>query len=155
VNAVIGGWQMNSIIQMSMGLPLYNWTESTSTCNCFGGLQRPNYNGQPVSLGSAQTIYHWFNTTAFSAAAPYTFGNLGRTLTAVRAASAHNIDFSMFKSFTPVERLRVEFRAEAFNLTNTPIFGSPNVSLGSTTFGQVSSQENGPRQIQLGLKLLF
>jgi len=140
---------------MAVGLPLYNWGESTSTCFCFGGSQRPDLNGQPVSLGSAQSVNKWFNTAAFSAAAPYTFGNLGRTLTGVRASSAHNVDLSLFKSFKPRERLTVELRAEAFNFTNTPIFSSPNVTLGSTTFGVVSGQENTPRQVQLGLKLLF
>jgi Carboxypeptidase regulatory-like domain len=155
VQAALGGWQVNSIVTLAVGLPLYNWSESTSTCFCFGGLQRPDLNGQPVSLGSAQSVNKWFNTAAFSAAAPYTFGNLGRTLSAVRAASAHNVDFSLFKSFKPRERLTAEFRAEAFNLTNTPIFSSPNVTLGSTTFGVVSGQENTPRQIQMGIKLLF
>ena len=155
VQAALGGWQMNTIVTLAVGLPLYNWSESTSTCFCFGGLQRPNFNGQPVSLGDQQSVNKWFNTAAFSPAASFTFGNLGRTVTAVRAASAHNVDFSLFKSFKPTERLTAEFRAEAFNLTNTPIFGSPNVSLGSSLFGVVSSQENPPRQIQLGLKLLF
>ncbi len=155
VNALIENWQLNAIVTLSVGLPLYNFTESTSTCFCFGGTQRPNYNGANVSLGSAQSVNKWFNTAAFSQAAPFTFGNLGRTLTAVRADSAHNVDFSMFKSFKPVERLSIEFRAEAFNLTNTPIFSEPNTTFGSANFGVVTSQENTPRQIQLGLKLLF
>ena len=155
LDTLIGGWQVNAIMTQAIGLPLYNWSESTSTCFCFGGLQRPDLNGQAVSLGDAQSVNKWFNTAAFSAAPSYTFGNLGRTLTAVRASSAHNFDFSIFKAFKPVERLTVLFRAEAFNLTNTPIFSAPNVQLGSTLFGVVSAQENTPRQIQLGLKLLF
>ena len=155
VNALAGNWQANTIVTLAVGLPLYNFAESTSTCFCFGGLQRPDDNGQPVSLGGAQSLDKWFNTAAFSQAAPFTFGNLGRTLTAVRASGARNLDFSVFKSFKPAERLRVEFRAEAFNLTNTPIFSAPNVTLGSTLFGVVSAQENTPRQIQFGVKLLM
>ena len=155
VRALAGNWQVNAIVTLAVGLPLYNFTESTSTCFCFGGLQRPDYDGQTVSLGNAQSINEWFNTAAFSQAAPFTFGNLGRTLTAVRASSAHNLDISVFKSFKPVERLTVELRGEAFNLTNTPIFTAPNVTLGSTLFGVVSAQENTPRQIQFGLKLLM
>jgi hypothetical protein len=155
VNALIGNWQVNGILTLAVGLPLYNWSQSTSTGYSFGGAQRPDYNGAPVSLGSAQSINKWFNTAALSAAAPFTFGNLGRTMTAVRADGAHEIDFSLFKSFKPVERLTVAFRAEAFNLTNSPIFSSPNVSQGSTLFAIVSGQQNSPRQIQLGLKVLF
>ena len=155
VNALAGNWQVNAIVTLAVGLPLYNFAESTSTCFCFGGLQRPDYNGQTVSLGSAQSINEWFNTAAFTQAAPFTFGNLGRTLTAVRASNAHNLDVSVFKRLKPAERLTVEFRAEAFNLTNTPIFSAPNVTLGSTLFGVVSAQENTPRQIQFGLKLLM
>jgi hypothetical protein len=154
-HAIIGGWRMNTILTLSKGLPLYNFSQSTSTCFCFGGLQRPSLNGAEVSLGAAQSVNKWFNTSAFTASAPYTFGNLGRTMTAVRADSAHNVDFSLFKTFKPLERLTVEFRAEAFNLTNSPIFSAPNVTLGSALFGVVSGQENTPRQIQFGLKLLF
>ena len=54
-----------------------------------------------------------------------------------------------------MERMRVEFRAEAFNFTNTPIFGLPGLTLGSPTFGVVTGQENSPRQIQLALKIVF
>ena len=108
--------------------------------------------------GSCAQGGEWNRTqklSAFRQAAPFTFGNLGRTVTAVRASSAHNLDFSVFKSFKPGERLTVLFRAEAFNLTNTPIFSAPNVTLGSTLFGVVSAQENTPRQIQFGVKLVM
>jgi len=155
VDAIVGNWQVNAIVTLSVGLPLYNFSEGTSTCYCFGGSQRPNLSGAPVGLGSGQSVNEWFNTAGFSSAAPFTFGNLGRTLTAVRADGAHNIDFSLFKSFKLRERLTAEFRVESFNLTNTPIFSSPNTTLGSTTFGVVTAQENLPRQTQVGLKLLF
>jgi hypothetical protein len=155
VNALIGNWQVNSIVTIAVGLPLYNFTEATSTCFCFGGLQRPDYNGQPVSMGDAQSINKWFNTAALSQAPSFTFGNLGRTFTGVRADGAHNIDLSLFKSFKPIERMTVEFRAEAFNLTNSALFSAPNTQFGGSLFGVVSAQENTPRQIQFGLKLLF
>jgi hypothetical protein len=155
VNALIGGWQMNGVFTLAVGLPLYNWGESTSTCFCFGGLQRPDYNGLPASLGDAQSVNKWFNTAAFVAAQPYTFGNLARVVSAVRRDGAHNLDFSVAKNFKPREGMTVAFRAEAYNLTNSPLFGAPNVTQGSASFGVVSSQENTPRQIQAGLKILF
>ena len=73
----------------------------------------------------------------------------------MRAANAHIVDFSLFKTFRMGEKRRAEFRAEAFNLANTPLFGAPGVTFGSPTFGVVTSQENSPRQIQLVLKILF
>jgi len=155
MNAIIGGWQTNAIVTLAKGLPLYGFGTSQNTGFNFGGGQRPDYNGQPLSIGGAQSIDKWFNTAAIVQPAAFTFGNVGRTVTAVRRDSAKNIDFSLFKSFKPVERLRVEFRAEAYNLMNTPLFAGPNLTVGSNLFGVVSAQENDPRQVQLGLKLLF
>jgi hypothetical protein len=65
------------------------------------------------------------------------------------------MDFSLFKKFRIVERVSLEFRAEAYNLMNTPIFSAPNTTVGSAALGIISGQSNVPRQVQLGLKLLF
>ena len=61
----------------------------------------------------------------------------------------------MFKSTRFNERFNLQFRAEAFNLTNTPVFGTPNNNVESGAYGTVTGQSNGPRSVQLGLKLLF
>jgi hypothetical protein len=155
VNALIGNWQVNAIVTISEGLPLYNWGLSTNTCFCFGGTQKPNATGISPSLGGSQSLTQWFNPAAFAQPAPFTFGNLGRTVTTVRSDHARNMDFSLFKSFQPRERVRIDFRVEAFNLTNTPLFNQPNLTLGSPLFGAVTSQQNNPRQIQFGLKVVF
>ena len=68
---------------------------------------------------------------------------------------AKSFDLSLFKQFAPIERMRVQFRVEALNAFNTPRFGSPTTSVTSTTFGQITSQANSPRQLQFGLKLLW
>jgi hypothetical protein len=154
LNAVLGNWQTNGIVTLSQGLPLFNFGVANNTCFCFGGGQRPDATGLNPQAGN-QNVDRWFNTAAFAQPAPYTFGNLGRTVNKVRQSAAHNVDFSLFKNFQPVERVRVEFRAEAFNLTNTPIFGLPGTTLGGPTFGVVTGQENSPRQVQLGLKIVF
>ena len=57
--------------------------------------------------------------------------------------------------FPLTEKLRVQFRAEAFNATNTPVFGLPNVSFGSANFGVITAQANSPRQMQLALRLFY
>ena len=154
LNAMFGNWQVNGILTLSKGLPLFNFGVANNTCFCFGGSQRPDATGISPKIDNPN-VDMWFNTAAFAQPAPYTFGNLGRNIATVRQSSSRNIDFSLFKSFKPMERMQIQFRAEAFNLTNTPIFGLPGLTLGSPTFGLVTSQENGPRQVQLGLKIVF
>ena len=66
------------------------------------------------------------------------------------------VDFSIFKDFQISERIRTEFRAEMFNMTNTPSFNIPTTTnFQSSVFGRLDSQRNNPRQIQLALKLYF
>jgi hypothetical protein len=155
VNAAFGGWQVNGILTLSQGLPLRNFTLASNTCFCFGGNQRPNSTGVSAKLSEGQNIDRWFDTAQIVAPASFTFGNLGRTLATVRSDNARNLDFSIFKSFRPTERIGIQFRGEAFNLTNTPLFSQPNTQVGAPLFGRVTGQENTPRQIQLGLKILF
>jgi len=66
-----------------------------------------------------------------------------------------NWDVSLFKQFAINERVRMQFRAEFFNASNTPRFGTPNTTVNSAAFGVITSQANAPRQVQFGLKLLF
>lgn len=154
VNHVLGGWQANAFSTLASGQPL-SFSVGTNTSYSLGGNQHPDATGIEANLGSGQTINKWFNTAAFAHPASFTFGNLGRTFTGVRRDLTRNIDVSVFKSFRIVEKLRLEFRAEAFNLTNTPVFAAPNTNVDSSSFGVISSQNNTPRQIQLGLKLIY
>lgn len=153
-NVLLGNWQVNGILTLSQGPPLYNFAVATNNCFCFGGGQRPDATGVSPVLAN-RNIDRWFDTSQFKQPANYTFGTLGRTLQTVRADGASILDFSVFKSFRPRERMEIEFRAEAFNVSNTPLFASPGTTLGAPTFGVVTGQENSPRQIQLGLKILF
>jgi hypothetical protein len=61
----------------------------------------------------------------------------------------------MFKNLRFSERFNLQFRAEAFNLSNTPLFSGPNNNVESGAFGTITGQDNPARQVQLGLKLLF
>jgi hypothetical protein len=154
-DAVVGGWQLSSIVRFSSGLPVRLTTPSTISQYGFG-TQYPNVTkGSDVTVAH-QTPEHWFNTAAFSAPAPYTIGNSPRRLNELRAGPQKNADIAVSKNFSVRDRARVEFRAEAFNLTNTPQFGWPDTAFGSTTFGVVSGTMNvGPRNVQMGLKLDF
>jgi hypothetical protein len=156
VDSLIGEWQVNGIYTYQTGFPISVTAANTCT-NCGVNTIRPNNNGHSAELSGpvSQRLNQYFNTAVFSQPLPFTFGNTARTLPDVRAPSGHNIDLSLFKNFRPVERLTIELRAEAFNLLNQVVFGMPGTGINSNTFGVISSQANGPRTIQFGLKLLF
>ena len=154
-NSVIGGWQFSGIARLSSGLPVR--VTAPSTISQYGfGTQYPNItSGGDVALAN-RTPEKWFNTAAFSAPAPYTIGNSPRRMTELRADTQKNLDVSLAKNFKYRERFKIQFRAEAFNLTNTPQFAWPDTAFGSSTFGVVSGTMNiGPRNIQGGLRIDF
>lgn len=73
----------------------------------------------------------------------------------LRCPGVNNFDISVFKNTQITEKVRLQFRAEAFNAFNRVQFGVPNTSINSAALGVVSSQQNIPRNIQLALRLLF
>jgi len=149
---VLGGWQVGAIWQAYSGSPL----GVTSTNNTFsqGGGQRPNWNGQQPCLANP-TPQAWFDATVFSNPAPYAFGNAPRTFGGCRSDGISNWDATLTKNTRFREQWNVQFRAEAFNLTNSVRFNPPNTVFGNPQFGIVSAQQNQPRIIQLGLRLMF
>ena len=155
VDALLGGWQLNGIASVDTGLPVAVTTQNTSGAG--NASLRPNNNGHSAKFdGPVESrLKNYFDTTVFSQPAPFTLGNTGRVLPDVRIPGSRNLDFSMFKSFHLVERMSLQFRAEAFNATNTPQFGRPNSNLNNANFGQITGQANSSRQLQFGLKLLF
>ena len=150
---ILGGWEAGLILSLYSGSPL-GISEATSTTDAQGGNQRPNWTGKSAAL-SNPTPQEWFDTTQFTLAPQYTFGNLARTLGGLRSDGLKEADFTLNKTFAIHERLKLQFRAECFNLTNTPQFSPPATALGAAGFGAVSSQNNQPRIVQLALKLLF
>lgn len=154
---VVSGWGINGITTFQSGLPL-GLTTAVNTSHADGGSLRPNLvpGCNPSLSGSgASRIGEWFNTSCFTQPAPFTFGDLSRTMGNVRAAGINNWDFALFKNTKITERLNLQFRAEVFNLFNRVQFGEPGQAFGSGTFGVVSRQENSPRLIQFALRLDF
>ncbi len=62
---------------------------------------------------------------------------------------------SLFKRFDIHDAIKMEFRAESFNTFNRVQFAPPDTTINDSTFGQISSQQNSPRTLQLGLRLVF
>src|ERR1019366_5875873 len=120
--------------------------------------QRPTATGtSPETSGSLESrLLDYINPAAFSNAPQFTFGNLSRYIT-MRGPGMANWDLSLFKSVPIYERLTMQFRAEAMNAFNTPLFNGPSASFGpsNSSFGQITSQANSSRQMQLCLRLLW
>jgi hypothetical protein len=153
---LVGGWSINALSVYQSGFPL-QIAQSTNNNSVFGyASQRPSATGiSPVTSGSLEDrLGNYINKDAFSTAARGAFGNLSRTLE-MRGPGQANWDMSVFKTFTIVEKFKGQFRAEALNAFNTPMFAAPNVSFGSGSFGKITSQVNFSRMMQLGIRLFF
>jgi hypothetical protein len=148
-----GGWQLGGIWSAFSGGPL---GISATTNNTFsqGGGQRPNWTGVSAKLDNP-TPARWFDTSQFSNPAAYTFGNTSRTFGGLRSDGTAQIDMTLTKNTRILEKLNLQFRAEVFNLTNSARFSPPNQSFGNAQFGVVSAQNNLPRIVQFGLKLVY
>jgi len=153
---IIGNWQLNGILTLTSGLP-YNVFISSDIPNVgnfapWSGNVRANQIGDPNL--SNPGIGEWFNTAAFAPPSPFTFGNSGRN--SLRADWFKNLDLSLFKDFPFNEKRRLQFRAEAFNVTNTPTWGIPVNDLNNPAqLGSITSTRSTERQLQLSLKLYF
>lgn len=151
---LVEGWSIGGVASYRSGFPLSLSAPNTGA----GGGTRPNSTGRSAKLtgGSrGERIDRWFDTSAFLPAASFAFGNTGRTLPDARGPSLINLDFSFLKATRLFERKELQFRAEFFNLTNTPQFWLPNTTFGNLQFGQINSTSGLPRVIQFSLKFLF
>ncbi len=154
---LIGGWQTTGIWTLETGRP-FNITLPFDNANvgARGNFQRPNLVGDPYPSGWTKTYGpggQYFNPAAFAAAPAFQFGNLGRNV--LRGPGFKNFDIGMFKNFQITERLRVQYRAEFFNLFNIVNFSNPGGSFGTPNFGRSTGTQNQQRSIQMGLKLYY
>jgi hypothetical protein len=149
---VAGGWQLAGMARLQSGSPVAV-TQATNL-NAFAGfgIQRPNRVADPTLPPDRRTTGRYFNTAAFTQAPQFTIGNSSRN--PVTGPGYRAADVMIGKIFTLSERLRTEFRAEAFNVTNTPPLGNPNGSFGSAAFGSITTALD-PRVFELVLKLHF
>jgi hypothetical protein len=116
------------------------------------GNERPNCIGDPVPAD--QNISHWLDINAFQRVPRGTWGNCG--IGVARAPGYKNLDMVLAKRFAISGEKALEFRAEAFNLTNTPSFGPPGRDINApNTFGVITSTVSTARTVELVLKFFF
>jgi hypothetical protein len=138
------------------GFPL-SVSQQVNNTNAFSLGQRPNVvlGVDPGTSGSvSDRIDGYLNRAAFSAAAPNTFGNAPRTI-GVRSPTTNLWDLSLLKNTTIVEGFKAQFRFEAINAFNSPVFRAPNTQFGNPNFGRITSQANFARVMQISVRLLW
>jgi len=163
-NQLVSGWKTNFIVTLQSGYP-FNIGSTIQTHAYNDGLNANAFlvPGQNIYAGPHDRV-QWMNPAAFAnppvATALGQNAALGGMGMQVRGPGFHRGDFSIFKDFRTSERTRLQFRAEFFNLTNTPQFANPgNTNFGNpSTFGLITGLVDGsndPREIQFAFKFYF
>lgn len=156
-NAIAGGWQVSGITQLQSGFP-FTVTASGSFSNTGSATPRPD---RTCFGNGAKTLSAWFDTSCFTTTAlaagvlagNYRFGNSGRNI--LSGPGLNDFDFAAIKHFELSERFKLEFRAEVYNLFNTPNFNYPNTNVNGAAFGVITNTSGPARQVQFGMKLSF
>jgi hypothetical protein len=147
----IAGWQIAGLVRVQAG-DAVAVTQATNNNSSLGfAVQRPNRIGDPDNF-AGRTLARYFNTAAFTAAPQFVIGTSSRN--PVRGPGLQNADLMIGKTFRVTERLNLECRAEAFNVSNTPALNDPNGSFGGAAFGSITSAGN-PRVFEFAAKVLF
>ncbi len=157
---LLGGWQVNGIFTYQSGQPL---NFGVSGAPAYAGT-RASFTGAGSALTSGSVTDRlggvsggagYLNAAAFRVPASFEFGNTPRLDSRSRGPASKGLDFSLIKNIPLYESMRLQFRAETFNLTNTPVFGLPNTTVGNPGFGVIGGQANQPRNLQLALKMIW
>jgi hypothetical protein len=152
-NRFVEGWQIAVILQAQSGSPI-NIITSDSTVNGVANTLRPDVTG-PITYPN--TVESWFDTAAFTAVGR--FGNLGRNV--IIGPRFNNTDFAVIKNTQLGDRLRLQFRAEFFDLFNHANLGPPGNVVDTPAFGRITStrfptgESGSSRQIQFAVKLII
>jgi hypothetical protein len=158
VNAILGGWRLGAIATYSSGfpiritrnnpLPIFNRSTSP-TITTYDNWRAPT-KGEEFD----PAVDRFLNRDVFPTQ-PIAFGNMTRHNPKARSLPIFEENISLAKKFTIAERVSLDLRWEAFNLFNRVRFSTGGTNLDSTAFGVVTSQANGPRRMQVGLKLYW
>ncbi|HVI10369.1 MAG TPA: carboxypeptidase regulatory-like domain-containing protein [Candidatus Binatia bacterium] len=173
LDAVVGGWSVAAMITEQSGQPL---AISDSFARLANGSQRPNIvcpqlrsnvsvhdvalnwqqNATAEGNGNAP-VASMFNSNCFADPGDQIPGNGPRYYPGLRTDGIHNFDMNIYKSFEPKEGMKIDLRAEIFNVFNHARFAAPDTGYGDTGFGTITSTAPGylPRYFQFGLRFEF
>jgi hypothetical protein len=152
LDTIVGGWRLNTIITLQSGLPFSLTTPGSPS------------NARPDVIGTLSThpgnTQRYFDTSAVAPAPTNSGGVLLRQGTLGRntliGPGARTVDLSISKTTPLKERFKLEFRAEAFNLFNHPVYNNPNTDISAGNFGQITgTQLSSERQLQGVIRLIF
>ncbi|MBI3472888.1 MAG: TonB-dependent receptor [Candidatus Solibacter usitatus] len=150
LEGIIGNWQLGGVLYLRSGFPLtIRGPDNSGTLSRGARADRIGVGGTRGEVGPNS---RWFETTAYRTPLARTLGSAGNGTE--RGPGWKTYDISIHKRFPIRERIFFEFRAEFFNLTNTPQFNGPNRTVNSATFGEITGAQ-GERQGQLALKFNF
>jgi len=146
---------LNVVALIQTGAPLSVYQNTNNNASIGAGVQRPNLVGNACYSGSPESRQNqYLNPTAFSTAPAFTYGDTPRTIPCLGPGLA-NWDLAITKDFHLTEKVAFQFRAESLNAFNTPQFSAPVTKFGAVTFGQLQTQANYSRYIELGGRISF
>jgi hypothetical protein len=145
LDAIVGGWVLNAIYLVQSGAPI-SWGNVL-------------YSGGPLHY-DPKNLAQAFDVTQFDRNSNdqpngYNYRTFPNLFNNLRSEGANNADLSLLKNFSLFERLKLQYRFEAFNALNRTQFDAANAGPTAGTFGEITKQANTSRQIQMGLRLTF
>jgi hypothetical protein len=139
--AILGGWRVTGLFEAFAGSPFYVSANSNSLNAPESNDQRADLVGPVRILGGAGRGQAWLDWTSFKPVAEARYGTLGYN--SILGPGLVNLDAGLFRKFRIAERASVEFRAEAFNVTNTPHFNNPGANISSLRLGPNGEYRGG------------
>jgi len=155
-DTMLGGWQVSGLLLARSGYPFTVFQSTNPLSTVTAGM--PLYRPDRIGPGRVQdtTVDRWFAVEDFvrPTEPTATYGNSGRNI--LRGPGQFTIDASIGK-LTRIGRIESEFRVEAFNLLNQPVFANPASTIGTGNVGTISSllPLTPMRQLQFVLKARF
>jgi hypothetical protein len=152
--AIVKDWSLNGVFSAFTGTP-FTVNSSGASLNAPGNTQYADQAGTPNRTGDIGSSTPYYDTSAWAPVTEVRPGTASRN--SVRGPGWWNIDLSLFRRFPIGQKLNLELRAEAFNLTNTPHFSNPNGDVNDGAFMTITGTSNNSpeRQFRLGARIQF